>query len=69
MLFSEKSNDKIINLFCSNNEPKLTPGYSTDYYFHFPPIPAKFNDLILLKVKKLFFSYLPLLSIFLYVLT
>ena len=48
-LFPEKSNDKIINLLCSNSEPKLTPGYSTDYYFHFPPIRTKFNDLILLK--------------------
>ena len=44
------------------------PGYGTDYHFHFPPIPAKSNDLILLKVKKKtgFFSYLPLLDIFAY---
>ena len=58
---------KIINLFCSNSVPKLTPGYGTDYYFHFPSILAKSNDLILLKVQKTcFFSYLSLLSIFLY---
>ena len=49
---------KIINHLCSNSVPKLTPGYDTDSYFHFPPIPAKSNDLILLKVEKLcFFTY------------
>ena len=70
-IFSEKSNYKIINLFCSISQPKLTPGYNTDYYFHFPPTPAKFKDFILLKSPKtmLFFSYSPLLSMFLYVLT
>ena len=50
---------KIINLYCSNSVPKLTPGYVTDYYFHFPPILAKSNDLILLKVQKPCFFFLP----------
>ena len=57
-LFPEKSNDKIINLFCSNSESKLTPRYSIEYYFHFLPILAKSNDLISLKVQKLCFSFL-----------
>ena len=58
---------KMINNFCSNSVPKLTPGYGTDHYFHFLPIPTKSNNLILLKVQKmLFFSYLSLLDNFLY---
>ena len=57
-IFSEKSNDKIINLFCSISQPKLSPGYNTDYYFHFQPTPAKFKDFILLKVQKPCFSFL-----------
>lgn len=46
---------KIINCFCSKSLPKLTPGYSTDYYFHFISTPAKSNDPISLKVQKPFF--------------
>ena len=40
----------IFSAYCS--VLKLTPKYVTDYYFHFPPIPAKSIYLILLKVQK-----------------